>query len=145
MATLKNIEFESSPLAVALELTEIDAEGWSRFRFSLTSDESMSRQVVSCEEQLSADDFQRLIEALRGLVSGRIEKLNFAPTEPSFYVRGERLHTDEIELIWFVDQGAIESEYSTETGVGIVMVTDVNPLDEFASALEREHEALKAE
>jgi hypothetical protein len=138
MAKLTNSAFEHSPLAADLSIQAMQADGWARFTLSLTTDAAHSSVAASCKEQISSSDIERLTSRLRAAASGASESFEFAPSEPSFTLRCKRLRTGEIETLWIVDHGMATSKYSTDTGVGVMMIVPANALTEFANAIEKE-------
>lgn len=134
MAKLLNSEFLHSPLAVTFEITGLNADGWRSFHLLLTSDPANSRVVASCTGQLSADDYERLGKGLQDLLAGKLNTLGFSPTEPSFLLRMSRLKSADFEFLWVVDQGVVERDYSTDTGIGILMTVQPREMQEFLVA-----------
>jgi hypothetical protein len=138
MAKILNSEFQHSPLAVSLDILSRDVHGWLGFRLLMTSDHAHTREVASCTGQLSSDDYRRLSEGLQRLNSGNLDSLSFSPTEPSFLLRINRLQNSELEFLWVVDQGAIEADYSTDTGIGILMTVQPKGSQDLLAELARE-------
>jgi hypothetical protein len=138
MATLDNIAFEENPWRVSLEIGPQDHEGWRSCQFMLVYGAEHNQPLVSVSEGLYKDDLANLVNALRNLAQGTADRAEYEPLEPSFLLRGHRYSAEDIELAWFVDQGQLEANMSTESGVGVLMRADAAAVLQFAAALESE-------
>jgi hypothetical protein len=143
MADLSNTYFDASPLTVRFSVTSPpDDEGWRDFHLAFYADALREGVIASCTEQLSTDDVERLVARLRDIARGAAQTLVFAPTEPSFILRAtrrtgadEEQEPDDVEMLWIIDQGAVESNNSTDTGIAIVMVVRPAQIEAFVAEL----------
>jgi hypothetical protein len=139
MAELQNKYFAESPLTARLAFTSSpDAEGWRGFLLTLYADTQQERVVSSCVGQLSDRDYEQLLSGLEGLAGGNTSILGYNPIESTFLLRGTKQDDGEIELLWVIDQGNAENDYSTDTGIGILMVVDSSQIEEFLTNLAQE-------
>lgn len=143
MADLSNAYFDASPLTVRFNMTSPpDDEGWRAFHLAFYADALCEGVVASCTEQLATDDVERLAARLRAIARGDAQTLDFAPTEPSFILRATRRtgaddeqEPDDVEMLWIIDQGAVENNKSTDTGIAIVMVVRPAQIETFVEDL----------
>jgi hypothetical protein len=138
MAILDNISFEVNPWRVSVEVGPQDQEGWRACRFALVYGPEHDQLLVSVSEGLYKDDLANLVKSLRALGQATTDRIEYEPLEPSFLLRGRRWSADNIELAWFADQGHLEAQMATETGIGVLIRTDVEAILRFADALESE-------
>jgi len=143
MADLSNQYFDASPLTVRFSITSPpDDGGWRDFHLAFYADALREGVVASCTEQLATDDVERLAVGLRAIARGDAQALVFAPTEPSFILRAtrrtgadEEQEPDDVEMLWIIDQGAVESNKSTDTGIAVVMVVRPAQIETFVTEL----------
>jgi len=131
---IKNTYFEKSPLSVSIHIENSTQEGHRSFTLSLTKDESALNKLAACNGVLFDDDMKFLQHFFKELATEDDRLLQFAPMEPSFILRGQN-QGDEIELLWIIDQGMAEANYSTDTGVGLLMTISLETLSAITKAL----------
>ena len=118
---IQNLYFEKSPLSAHLKIDEERKKNVRHFELSLYSDRKASLLVAGCKGVFFDDDIESLCKCLEELTDGDKKLLSYAPMEPSFLLRGQIQADNSIELIWIVDQGIVDANYSTDTGVGLLM------------------------
>ncbi len=117
---IKNLYFEKSPLSVDIVIEDIVKQGVRPFKLSLRNDVSASNVLAECVGVLFDEDINSLLKFLEELSIKGNSTLNYAPMEPSFMLRGQ-CQSNDVELLWVVDQGMAGAKYSTDTGVGVLM------------------------
>jgi hypothetical protein len=134
MATLDNLSFTADPWRLELSVGAADAEGWRSGGLRLLRGPEHA-ELLAVPIALYGEELATLVDLLRKLADGRVERLDHEPLEPSFLLRARRLGDGRLEMAWFVDQGQAESGTSTDTGLGVLMQTDAGALERFADDL----------
>lgn len=138
MPELRNVYFSVSPLTIELMITSPpDDEGWRTMRLTLFVGADRQHVVASCTGAV-AYEFELLTTDLNELADGTSQSVSVEFHEMPFTIRGSRLATGRIELIWIVDVGDVESGVGTDTGVGMLVVTEPNELKAFVAQVERD-------
>lgn len=124
VTTIINKYFASSPLAARIEIGDPGTEGERPFELALTSDKDKVVPVTACKGTLFSNDISYLCTGLDRLARGELDTFRFAPLEPSFLLRAHLESEGSVELLWVVDQGMAENDFSTDTGIGVLMIVD---------------------
>lgn len=133
--TIKNTYFDKSPLTVSMHIgDEIVEKDLHEFTLSLTNDAGASNVLAGCKGVLFSDDMQLLRNFFNELTDQHKRLLQFTPTDPSFILRGQN-QGNEVELLWVIDQGMADANYSTDTGVGLLMNISQETLAEIKNTL----------
>lgn len=132
---IRNTNFDKSPLTVWMNIGERNAEkDLHTFTLSLTNDAAGSNMLAECKGVLFSDDMQLLQNFFKELNDQHKRLLQFTPTDPSFILRGQN-QGNEIELLWVIDQGMADANYSTDTGVGVLMNIGMETLTQITNTL----------
>jgi hypothetical protein len=144
MATLRNDQFRDSPLSVQLTLRPAPDAGWFSFTLRLFDDTACEHPVVTCSGAFSGSDYARLSDALEQISNGTRAAIDFVPDDPTCMVRARVLGNGDIEFIWIVDKGFVDTGVSTDTGVAIVLTVQPGQVRAFAEELASESSRILA-
>ena len=130
-SSMRNGSFDQSPIAASLTVGP-QHDGAFPISLSLTTDRQMETAVAECSGTMFDSDLEDLCSGLERIAEPGGSSLSYSPMDPSFLLRAQVQPDGSVDLIWVVDQGMHEAQFSTDTGVGVLMNIDKDALLGFA-------------
>lgn len=146
MAILRNKYFDSNPLEVIFKwIGKKDNEGWRSFSLSIIHNAPAKRRTItecsgtmSCSSEIN--DIDLMADTLRSVITKKpFKEEEFSPIEPYFLLRARRRAEDETELTWIIDEGFNRNIYSSDTGVGALIVVTSDAIEKFLEDLKKDN------
>ncbi len=133
--SIRDRDFEQSSIGILLTIAGNTTDSQRAYTLALTSDQEQQQIITQCQGTFLEDDLDRLCTEIEQALKQEIDSIFYAPIDPAFVLRGEIFPDESAELVWLVDHGMLKSQYSTDTGIAVVMHVETTTLEQMVAQL----------